>query len=325
MSATTEQPALITAYYLSHGHFTVIPHQLEENFADMTDCGFNAVAMSFSESEMQYSRRAFEIQVSLARKAGLKVFEIPSRLGGRFAGAPLMPGIWIAQHPEAQVPGYTGFGAPIACLEHAGFRSWFKEFMATLLRDYPLDGIICDEPKQERCVSRHPDTLAKFGPNPSPEDMEDGFVDFLRDITAHCHSVRKGLAVTLFNQKTYSERFTRQSAAIPGIQYVGYDGNLARQSFFHEEPQWHKYRIESVWERTLRECRQAGKKTFALVENMLMPSVAIPEYEANFDAYLQACHPDHLAIYYYAHNNEDPERVHDVTRRLMRRHLLGAS
>lgn len=103
---------IVTAYFLCHGHWTVIPHQLRENFEDMVECGFNTVAISFSESEMQYARRAFEIEVDLAHRAGLKVIVIPTRLGGRFAGAPLMPGIWISQHPEAQVPGYTGFGAP---------------------------------------------------------------------------------------------------------------------------------------------------------------------------------------------------------------------
>ncbi|MBA4386438.1 MAG: hypothetical protein C0404_00560 [Verrucomicrobia bacterium] len=289
----------------------------------MADCGFNAVALSFSESEMAYARRAFEIQVDLAHKAGLKVFVIPSRLGGRFAGAPLMPGIWISQHPEAQVPGYYGFGAPLACLEHKPFRYWFKEFMTTLLGDYPLDGVIWDEPKGTREISRHPDTIAKYGPDPTKENMEDGFLDFLQDITTHCHDLRTGLVVTLFNQAMYSTRFTQGSCMTEGIDYAGYDGNLSRQSYFHEEPTWSKYRIESVWERTVKECKAAGKKTFALVENMLMPKEAIPEYEQNLEAYLQVYRPDHLSLYYYAHNNEDPEKVHEITRRLMKKHLGG--
>ena len=151
---------MTTAYYLCHGLWTVIPHQLEENFRDMRGCGFDAVALTFSESEMVYSRRAFELHV-----------------------------------------------------------------------------------------------------------------------------------------------------------------DLAQQSFFHEAPHWTKYRLESVRERTCAECRAAGKKTYALVENMLMPASAIPDYERNLDAYLQGPLPDHLALYYYAHNNEDPKRVHAITRRLMQQHL----
>lgn len=311
----------VTAYYLCHGYWTVIPHQLAENFKDMRDCGFNAVAFSFSESEMFYARRAFEIQIALAKKEGLKCFVIPSRLGGRLAGAPLMPGRWITMHPESQVPGYQGFSQPIACLENRAFRDWVKEFMAVLLKDYPLDGIIWDEPKVEREISTHPDTVAKYGPSPTPEQMEDGFVDFLQDITSFCRTLNSNLEITIFNQKTSSERFSRASAAVKGIDYAGFDGNLAPQSYFHEEPKWLKYRIESVWDRTVEECRATGKKTFALVENMLMPSTAIPEYERNLEAYLKTCKPDHLSLYYYAHNNEDPESVHRITRALMKKFL----
>ena len=149
---------LVTAYCLSYGHWTVIPHQLEESFKDVAECGFNAVALSFSESEMLYSRRAFELQVRLAHQAGLKVFVIPSRLGGRFAGAPWMPSMWLCMHPEAQLPGHP----ELACLENQAFRDWVKEFMTTLLTDYPLDGVIWDEPKSEGVISTHPDTLKRF-------------------------------------------------------------------------------------------------------------------------------------------------------------------
>ncbi len=312
---------IVTAYCLSYGHWTVIPHQLAESFQDMVDCGFNAVALSFSESEMQYSRRAFEIQVDLAGQAGLKVFVIPSRLGGRFAGAPLMASSWVCSHPEAHVPDHGGFGGPLACLEHEPFREWIKDFMTTVLTDYPVDGVIWDEPKSERVISTHPDTLDRFGPAPTAEQMEDGFIDFLQDLTSHCLTVRPGLTITLFNQLYSSERFTQAGCAIEGIEYAGYDGNLSRQSFFHEEPAWHKYRIESAWDRTVAEAAQADTKTFALIENMLMPAEAIGEYEANLAAYLQAYRPDHLALYYYAHNNEDPEAVHRITREMMKKYL----
>ena len=312
---------IVTAYCLSYGHWTVIPHQLEESFREMADCGFTAVALSFGESEMRYSRRAFEIQVDLAHKCGLKVFVIPSRIGGRFAGAPLMPSLWLAQHPEAHVPGHVGFTGPVACLEHEPFRDWIREFMTTLLTDYPLDGIIWDEPKDEQLISRHGDTVAKFGPDPTPEQMEDGFIDFLADLTSHCLSLRSDLTITLFNQLYSSERFTRAGCEIEGVHYAGYDGNLARQSTFHEEPEWRKYRIETAWDRTQAECAAAGKKTFALIENMLMPREALDEYERNLDACLQTYRPDHLSLYFYAHNNEGPEQTHRITRDLMRKHL----
>lgn len=312
-------PEIATAYTLCYGHWTVIPHHLRDSFEDMVDCGFTHVALSFSESEMVYSRRAFELQIELAHRAGLKVLAVPSRIGGRFAGAPLMPSIWLAKNPEhaVQLPGWM----PVGCLESPPFVDWIKSFMATLLTDYDIDGLIWDEPKGLGVVSDHPATIERFGPNPTAQDMIDSFLSFLADLNQHCLSLKPGLVNTLFCQKTDPPSFTERAAAIQGLAYHGYDGNLQRESFFHEPAQWHKYRLEEVWPRTVAECEASGAKTFSLVENMLMPAEAIDEFEANFAEYLRGPLPDHLAIYYYAHNNEDPERVHDIVRRLMKQHL----
>ena len=38
---------IVTAYCLSYGHWTVIPHQLDQSFREMAECGFGAVALSF--------------------------------------------------------------------------------------------------------------------------------------------------------------------------------------------------------------------------------------------------------------------------------------
>lgn len=272
---------------------------------------------------MAYSRRSFEIQIRLAKKQGLKCLVVPSRLGGRFAGAPLMPSMWLAMHPHCIVPHNTDW--PVACLESQEFLDWTREFMTTLVSDYALDGVIWDEPKLVDFVSTHPDTLARYGAAPTARDMMDSFVSFLTMLTAHCLRLKRDLSFTLFCRKTDPEYFTGNAAGITGIEYFGYDGNLTPQSTFHETPRWTKYRIESVWSRTQKECAAAGKKTFALVENIMMPASAIPEYERNFENYLQTHRPDHLGVYYCSHNNEHPEKVHDITRRLMKKHRPGGS
>ena len=141
----------------------------------------------------------------------------------------MMPSLWLSMHLEAQVPGPPIWGGPVACIENQDFINAIKEFMCVLISDYPLDGIIWDEPKGERVISNHPDTIAKYGENITEEQMEDSFVAFLSDLTQYCLGVRKDLVITIFNQAFSSHRFTRACTAIPGIQYAGYDGNLARQ------------------------------------------------------------------------------------------------
>jgi hypothetical protein len=307
---------MLTAYCLSYGHWTVIPKQWHESFSEMRDMGFDVVALSFSESEMRYSRRAFESQIEYAKKCGLQVFVIPSRIGGRFAGSPLMPSMWLTMHPEYQVPGHPD----IACLEAVPFVEWCRDFMATLIRDYDIDGIIWDEPKAVGLISSHPSTLARYGNDLTSETMQDGFVYFLKNLSAFCKELKPQLIMTMFSSATNPEYFTSRATKIRELEYCGYDGNCSKTSYFKEPPAQNKYLLLDVWERTQRECEAAGKKTFGLIENMLIPASENMAYRHGLEEYLSCARPDQLAVYYYAHNNECPEEIHSITKELLKKY-----
>jgi hypothetical protein len=308
---------LVSAYCLGYGNWTVIPKQWEQSFADMRANGFNAVALSFSESEMRYARRTFELQIKMAHDQGLKVFVIPSRLGGRLAGAPLMPSIWLNQHPESQIPEHPG----IACIENLEFRNWLKEFFQILLHDYELDGIIFDEPKLVDRVTRHKDTIAKYGNNPTAINMQDSYIEMLTELINMSKKIRPELEITIFNMPISPEYFTQRSTEIENVDYCGFDGNFSKQSFFHEPPEKHKMKLTEIWPRTIRECERAGKKTFALIENMLMPREVHAEFGAEMRNFLSYAKPDHLSCYYYGHNNECPEEIQQITMRTLKQYL----
>ena len=91
---------MVSAYCLDYNTWVCIPKHVEEDFKEMADMGYDTVCLSFNESDMVYARRTFEILVTIAHKCGLKVHVIPSRIGGRFAGAPLMPSMWLAKNPQ---------------------------------------------------------------------------------------------------------------------------------------------------------------------------------------------------------------------------------
>ena len=310
---------MISAYLLDYNTWVCIPRHIEEDFAELKAMGVDTVCLSFSENDMHYARRTFEIIIEIAHKAGLKVFLIPSRIGGRFAGAPLMPSIWLAENPQYNLQTYW---FPIACLEAPEVREFFKNFMKTIITEYDIDGIVWDEPKGVQEISHHPATIALFGPNPTPEDMIVGFCEFFEELTAYCHELNPNLVQTLFCQKTNPTDFTERISKTKHITYFGYDGNLCQQRVFKEPIAPTKYRLESCWERTVTECAAGEKKTFALVESMHMPREEHKAFEEAFDAYLTNYHPDHLSIYYYAHNADDPEGLQDIIRRTMQKHFM---
>ena len=307
---------LLSAYCLNYGNWTVIPREWRAVFEDLRANGYDAVALSFSEGEMRYGRRMFAMQVEAAHACGLKVFVIPSRLGGRFAGAPLMPSIWLAEHPESQLPE----NPTLACVEEPAFREWIDGFIGTLCADYPVDGLVWDEPKYTGLVTRHPATLAALGPEPTPQQMRESFARFVEGLTAAARRARPDLEVTLFNMPSVDPGFTARCAHIPGIDYLGFDGAFSRQSYFREEPAKIKHYLAERWARTVSECAAGGKKTFGLVENMLMPRGVLDEFRAALTAFLCQARPDHLCCYYYGMNNEEPEAVQQAVFEIVREH-----
>ena len=306
---------MLTAYCLSYGNWTVIPKQWKESFSDMKNCGFDAVALSFSESEMKYSRRAFEMQVKMAHDCGLKVHVIPSRLGRRIAGAPYMCSMWLMSNPQAQLPEDPS----LACVESKDFQEWTKQFITTLVEDYEIDGLIWDEPKAPDFVTKHPEAIAKYGECATPEMVMSEFARLIDELSSIAKKIRPELTVSLFNMPNTNPRFSYMTSGLENIDYAGFDGNFSRQSYFHEKPEKIKHSLSEVWERTLKECAAHGKKTFALIENMLMPADVIEEYAIGLEKFLSYAQPDHLGCYYYAHNNSSPEEVHRITMEIINR------
>ena len=310
---------LLTAYCLSYGNWTVIPRQWAENFGEMSDLGFDAVALSFSESEMRYARRTFEMQIAAAHQAGIKVFVIPSRIGGRLAGAPLMGSLWLHENPSACLPENPG----IACIESPEFREWSLEFIRTLIRDYEVDGIIWDEPKAADFVTRHPAAVAALGKGYGKEHICRSFAELIGDWTSAARQIRPELIVSIFNMPHTSPQFTGLCAGLPGIDYAGFDGGLSLQSYFHETPSKHKPYLTETWARTLKECAEHHCGTFALIENMLLPALQHKTFAENLESFLKTAQPNHLACYYYGHDNEIPEEAQKITMEIIHKLYLN--
>ncbi len=297
---------MISAYCLSYGNWTVIPSQWEHDFADMAACGFDAVALSYSESEERYAQRCFEQQVKAAQRHGLKVLAIPSRIGGRFAGAPFMPSFWLLDHPASQQPGRPG----LARLEDPVFLRWVEGFLRKIVEDFGVDGLIWDEPKGLDL------------PMPTLEETYRSTLDFLQHLTDFVLGLRKDLDITLFNMPKVPAEFTARAAKLRGLSSAGFDGRCCRESYFHEEPVYNKTFIRDCWPRTVAEC--AGHTgTFALIENILIPDVCIPEFEEEYLRTLREIRPDHLSVYYYGHNNESPERIQKFCMENLKKYCKG--
>ena len=67
--------------------------------------------------------------------------------------------------------------------------------------------------------------------------------------------------------------------------------------------------------------KEVNGKSFCLLENILLPNSAIAEFEENLERFLSTESVDQLCLYYYGHNNEDPERVQKITNSLLSKYI----
>jgi len=298
----------LSAYTLSYGNWTVIPSHWDRLFGEMRENGFDAVDLSFSESEAMYSMRALEQQIVMAHKHELKVLLIPSRFAGRFAGAPYMVSPFISAHPEWALPGHPDCG----CIDIPEVVRASVDFIEMIVKSFDPDGLIFDEPKEAETPSTHPATIARYGHPGTQEEARLSMLRYLQTLIMAAKQLRPELSITIFNMPPTSPEFTARAAALKYVDYAGFDGTLAGKSYFHEAVCRTKASVLELWPRI---CREAAGKcgTFALLENILIPASEHDEYRQELETTLAQVTPDHLACYYYGHNNEEPEYIQKIT------------
>jgi hypothetical protein len=115
---------MINAYYFRAHMYTLVPRQVREDMIWMADVGTDAVTIAVFEQDLYAARENIEVIHREAARVGLKLFAVPSRWGGQLAGAPKVPSMFTACHPETWVlnkdgtPYINPFCGPMSSVHH---------------------------------------------------------------------------------------------------------------------------------------------------------------------------------------------------------------
>lgn len=88
--------------------YTLVPDQVREDMEWIADTGTDAVTIAVLEQDLYAARENIETIHREAARVGLKLFAAPSRWAGQVAGAPRVPGLFTASHPETWVRNEDG-------------------------------------------------------------------------------------------------------------------------------------------------------------------------------------------------------------------------
>lgn len=305
---------LLNAYYLNGSVFSIVPRHVRDDFQWMADHGTDAVSISMVERDLA-DRRKWDLFLTEAARAGLAVHAVPSRWGGLIAGWPGAPSLFSATHPETWIcypdgsPNFRGTWGPMSSVHHPATFDCFCRCLDLIL-DYPIAGIIWDEPKP----LMHPDfsPMARRAMPPDAADSwhVDATADFFQRVSAYAKDKRPDLALTMFLYAFFDGYAVSRCARIPALDDFGCDGRPwtleANRRLYG--PMQHPKVLVPTLGRWVAAARDAGKRPFVLIETQNIPPEAYDDVDRHLPDVL-ALGPEHVAYYYYGGALEDPDRL----------------
>jgi len=132
---------------VAYFHPLLHPDTIQRDFEQIRATGASSIVYTIHEQEDQRWPRDLERGLLQAQDLGLKTHIRLGRYGNLFAGPSLMPSWYTFRHPHSRVLDRHGRFHEISCFNNQPFRQWLFSEIERLLRAYPINGILIDEPR----------------------------------------------------------------------------------------------------------------------------------------------------------------------------------
>ncbi len=298
---------LTVAYFHSFLQADVV----KRDFERIRSNGANSIVYAIHEQEEQRWPRDFERGLRQAQDAGLKVYLSLGRFGNLFAGPSFVPSWYTFRHPQSRVLDQHGRYHEVSCFNHQSFRSWLFREIERYLSNYPIAGILIDEPSGLEVTCFCPACRALC---PDVTDLRRfrrrSMVDFLGELCSCVKQVDTRMKTTIVLHPL-DISLVEDIAVIPDLDILGCHlfWDILNDDVSNVE----------VWGRELVEMtRQVGKRSQLWLQNFNIDERNEAAMETAFTHILHL-EPDEIGCFYFWRNNADPTRVWESTSRLLKR------
>ncbi|OKI64000.1 hypothetical protein A6A27_26105 [Micromonospora sp. CB01531] len=266
----------------------------------MASIGTNAVSISVLEQDFDSANYNIQITIEEAKRAGITPYAVPSRWGSLVAGAPSVPSNFTETHPETWLmkddgSPYTNSRGHRSDPTHPNTVRFFKESTERLLTQWPFEGIIWDEPKDNNAC------------------------DLFRQASEHAKAIKPDVTISLFldlsaYQGASSDDAAEQFARIEALDYFGCDGS----PWGPDDPgDQKKVLLGGDGERFISMARRNGKRSLLLAETYALRKSVHPLVDRRLPEVVDLG-SDCLSYYYFPRNVEDPDELMEITRKHVR-------
>lgn len=296
---------------VAYFHPFLHPDTTRRDFEQIRATGASNIVYTIHEQEDERWPRDLERGLLQAQDVGLKTHISLGRYGNLFAGPSLMPSWYTFRHPHSRVLDRHGRYHEISCFNHQPFRQWLFSEIERLLRSYPINGILFDEPRGLEvscfcsvCRALCPDVadLVRF--------RRRSMIEFLGELCACVKRVDANIKTTAV-LLPLDLSLVEELSTLPTLDTIGCHAfwNLLHESVCKVQ----------TWGATLVETtRQYQKRSQLWLQNFSLDEETEKEMEAAFQ-HITGVEPDSIGCYYYWRNNADPDRVWNNTHALLRR------
>ncbi len=314
---------ILNAYYFQHHTFTVVPRHVREDMEWMADVGTTALTLAVLEQDLYANKANMDIICREAERAGISVHAVPSRWGGLLAGAPKVPSLFTATHPETWIlqedgsPLFNDICGPTSSIHHPATFEFFCKSLEELLAKWPIKGIVFDEPKIFDVIDWSPMARAALSTGAGREAHIDAAADFYDRVGAYARQCNPEIVISMFLQAHDNGYAVERCARISTLDYFGCDGRPWRPEDGGPVKGRGKELIDQA-RRFLSAAKKNGKGGLILIENITMSAEHCAIMDRHLPQVLQYG-AAHVLYYYYGLNVDDPDRAMAV----VAKHLKG--
>lgn len=328
-AAGTPPWQILNAYYFRGNMYTSVPSAVRADMEWMADHGTTAVTIGVIEQDLDSAIENIDRICTEAHRVGMKVFATPSRWGNIVAGSLKVPSIFTNKHSDSWILGSSGkpsdpagFGFA-SSVHYPEVVDFFKTSIEQLLTQWPIEGIIWDEPKTLESKDFSPNAVAQKPPDSTDDWYTDSVCDFFDDVSGYAKSVNPNVVVSLFIYSTYSDSdenpyVLQRCAQINNIDYFGCDGRPWRVTddlgpLGDGRSPNTKVLLPNA-QQFIAAARQNGKGGVLLMENFDYdpPQPYYIDLTARTVPEVIALKPEHLIYYYYGRSLTDPDSAMKV-------------
>lgn len=313
---------VLNAYYFRAHTYTIVPHQVKEDLKWMADLGTNVVSIAVLEQDLFAAVENIQIICNEANKLGMKVFVVPSRWGGMFAGAPKVPSLFSVKNPQTWVLAKNGkpltnsISGVISSIHYPETKAFFIESLDRVFKTWDIDGVIWDEPKSFiKDYSKK--ATENLGPDADLRSHVKATIDFYSQINKHIKTNYPKIQTSMFAYAHLSDMIVKEAAHTEYLDYYGCDGRPWRNEDGGQQEGEGKVLL-GMGERYLKEAKRVGKKGLWLIENHNMQMADIKLMDRRMDEVLSK-DIDQLIYYYYPRNIENPDVAMDILAKHLRK------